>query len=137
MNITQVLSLGRKLSYVDSVQVPDADALSYAQIVYNDLWNTIVREVNADYFSYTWYIDTKSGVSTYGLPIKSTDSTGLFASVTVNMRFTSADTHYHKLAQGSLTALTEDTSAYANIPAEEGFFIIADNYVQVLPVPTE
>ena len=137
MNITQILSLGRKLAYADSAQVPDVDALTYAQTVYNDLWNTVVREVNADYFAYTWYIDTKSGVSTYGLPVASADSSGLFASVTVNVRFSASDTVYRKLRQGSLASLQEDTSVYANVIPDQGFFILSGNYVQIFPVPDE
>jgi len=48
--VNDLITLSRTLTNTTSTQVSDADVLTYMNIVYHDLEEAIVAQVNEDYF---------------------------------------------------------------------------------------
>jgi len=54
MTITQLIDLLRNQTYVKSTQMDDDELLTYLNLAYHDIENTIVSQVNEDFFYQQW-----------------------------------------------------------------------------------
>lgn len=137
MNVSSIYSLARILSYTSSSQTwvsDDATLQIFANLVYHDLENTIVSQVNEDFFYNEWTDNIVSGKREYLLPIKSWTKAWLKKLLSVSIYKTSNDVDYTKLEENRLTNLPYDVNKY---DGEQEFFYIADNSVFIYPTPTE
>lgn len=57
MTINDVRGLARLLTYTDTINLSNTDALKYLNIVYKDIENKIVSKVNEDFFYEEWTFD--------------------------------------------------------------------------------
>ncbi len=137
MNVQSIADLARSLTGSDSAQVPDATFLSYANIVYDDLWTTIAKEVDEDYFFHTWYVNTLAGVNTYSLPSETGVNIGMIASLGASIRHTNTS-DYVRLRQSRVSALDHDLAIYRYAQSQlDPFFVLGDTHILVFPEPSE
>lgn len=134
MDVSNVYTLARTLSYTDSTQMPDATLQVFANLAYHDLENTIVSQVNEDFFYNEWFTNTVAWQREYVLPIKSGATAWLKKLLSVSMYKTASDTSYIKLDENRLTNLEYDVNKYST---EQQFYYIADNSVFIYPTPSE
>ena len=134
---SSIISLARTLTHTDSAQIPDATALTFLNIIYDDLTSAIAREVNQDYFFHTWYADLIAGSNTYSLPARDSTHVGLLALIGISVRYDSrAD--YTPLRQMRPGSVQGDLDTYRRLqPACDPFFVVADPYVMIYPDPQE
>ncbi|HRI36367.1 MAG TPA: hypothetical protein PK765_04845 [bacterium] len=137
MNVQSIADLARSLSVVDAVQVPDDTLLPFVNIVYADLWSTIVREVNEDFFFHTWYINTIGGTNAYSLPVETGTTVGMVAGLGVSVKYRPTG-EYVRLRQSRVSSLDRDLDSYTVSQSEaDPFFILGDTHILVFPEPTE
>ncbi len=136
MNVQSIYSLARTLSGTDSTNMPDATLLPILQISYHDLENTIVTQVNEDFFYDEWVTDTVIDQREYTFPVKSGTTAGLKKLLGVSMKFLSTDTEYTKLRETRLSSLDRDVRYYMDGQTSgDPFYIVADKSVFVYPDP--
>lgn len=138
MQVSDIYTLARTLTYTDSVQVPDATLAIFANLAYHDLENTIVSQVNEDYFYQEWTADTAIDQREYTLPVKAGTTAGVKKLLGVSVKYQATDTDYVKLRESKLSNLDKDIRYYEdNTSQENAFFIIWDQSVFIYPDPEE
>jgi hypothetical protein len=93
---------------VTAGQFPSVSLLKYANIVYKEIENALVRRVNENYFYDILKADTVEGQNEY--TFKSTTGTvvGIKKIITANIKYHIGDTEYKKLEYGN-TNLSEES----------------------------
>ncbi len=138
MDVSAIYTLARTLTYTDSTQMPDATLQTFANIVYHDLENVIVSQVNEDFFYQEWTADTVVDQREYVYPVKSGTTAGLKKLLWVSVKYASTDTEYTKLRESKLSNNDTDLGYYRDWqPSGDPFFIIGDYSVFIYPDPEE
>ncbi len=138
MDVSAIYTLARTLTYTDSTQMPDATLAIFANIVYHDLENCIVSQVNEDFFYQEWLADTVIDQREYTFPVKSGTTAGMKKLLGVSVKYKTTDTEYQKLRESKLANNSDDLAYYQDgQPSTDPFFIIGDNSVFIYPDPEE
>lgn len=138
MDVSAIYTLARTLTYTDSTQMPDATLAIFANIVYHDLENCIVSQVNEDFFYQEWLADTVIDQREYTFPVKSGTTAWMKKLLGVSVKYKSTDTEYQKLRESKLANNSDDLAYYQDgQPSTDPFFIIGDNSVFIYPDPEE
>lgn len=138
MDVSALYSLARTLTYTDSNQMPDATLAIFANVVYHDLENTIVSQVNEDFFYQEWLTNTVIDQREYTFPVKAGTTAGLKKLLGVSLKYKTTNTEFQKLRESKLSNNSDDLAYYLDNQTEKDpFFIIWDNSVFVYPDPEE
>lgn len=123
--------------WVSSAQFPSAWLLKYANVVYKEIQNALIRKVNENYFYDILYADTLAWQNEYTL--KSTNWTTIWCKkiITGNIKRKDADSYYTKLKQSSTNLSEQAIDEQKSNPDQESFIQIKDGSVFVFPAPTE
>lgn len=97
MTVPNIIDLARALTHTTSTQVTDAQALVYLNIVYHDLENTIVTDVNEDFFWDKLTTDLVAWQNEYVLPIASATVNWVRKISSASIKWTNDYTEYVKL----------------------------------------
>lgn len=118
--------------------MPDATLAIFANVVYHDMENVIVSQVNEDFFYQEWLADSVIDQREYTLPVKSGTTAWLKKLLGVSVKYKSTDTDYTKLKESKLSNKEADILYYQdNLSVNDGFFIIWDYSVFIYPDPEE
>ena len=138
MDVSAIYTLARTLTYTDSTQMPDATMAIFANVVYHDMENCIVSQVNEDFFYQEWLADTVIDQREYTFPVKASTTAGLKKLLGVSVKYKTTDTEYQKLRESKLANNSDDLAYYQDgQSATDPFFIIGDNSVFIYPDPKE
>jgi hypothetical protein len=118
--------------------MPDATMAIFANVVYHDMENCIVSQVNEDFFYQEWLADTVIDQREYTFPVKASTTAGLKKLLGVSVKYKTTDTEYQKLRESKLSNNSYDLAYYEDgQAATDPFFIIGDNSVFIYPDPEE
>lgn len=134
MDASQIITLARRLGYVDSNNYTTPTAVIDMNIAYHYIENIITTEVWEDFFWNTLTSDTVIGQYEYALPDSLIGNyTSLYKTLSVLVKY---DDEYVKLRPVLAKTLERDFSWYSeNQPVSDPFFVIADKSVFVFPAP--
>lgn len=139
MTVDQIISLARTLTYTDSGQVSDADALIFLNIVYHDIYSRIVNEVDEDYFWDVFSADTIENQNEYVLPLWSATTQWLFKITRVEVKRKSTDSYFRNVPSWTLSNYQKRSDVWIqnNLTLEKEFYDIRENSIFIYPKPTE
>lgn len=146
MNVATVFTVSRENTGTDSINMPDAPLMRYANIVYHDIEAKIVSYINEHIFYNKMTINTIAWTEKYPLPLWGSaanvawdwsTNTELRKLLTVGIKYSTTDTVYTKCQEvnqsaGELDIDTYKTAQYSGNPV----FLIQDKTLYVYPAPT-
>ena len=133
MDVSTIYNLSRKLTWSDSIQMPDNTLELFLNIVYHDIEKEITSRVNEDFFYNEWTTNTISWQREYVLPVKSWTTAWLKKLLSVSLKLNSS-ADYTQLKEERITNYNYDINKFSNL---QQFYYIADNSIFIYPVPTE
>ncbi len=123
--------------WVTSAQFPSASLLKYANIVYKEMQNALIRKVNENYFYEILKTDTLSWQNEYTLRTADNNDIWMKKIISANIKWKSTDTYYSKLNHSSTALSTQAIDEQAANPDQAPFIQIKDGSVFIFPAPTE
>ena len=123
--------------WVTSAQFPSAWLLKYANVVYKEMQNALIRKVNENYFYDILKADTVANQNEYTLKTTSWVAVWLKKIITANIKWKDTDTYYSKLDHSSTNLSTQAIDEQKISPDQEPFIQIKDGSVFMFPAPTE
>lgn len=133
MKTSEILSLGRRLSFTNQSQVDDSTALLYANITYHELTNNIISDINTDYYGKKWTIQTTPGVNKYDLP------SDLNAIIRVEQTYVVWGIQYKYMSRETRISIPEYNldEYWSKIPVSNNQYALFGDSFYVFPTPTE
>lgn len=139
MDLSAIFSMARDLWYVSNVdKYTDANLLKYANVVYHQLENKIVSDVNEDYFYEIWTTDLVAWQNEYTFEPSTATAQGMKKLERLEIKW-SVDDDYFK----EVNPWTTNNTWYATDELEvkldklNAFFQIRDSSIFIFPKPTE
>ncbi len=126
-----VINRARRLWYVSAAQYPDATALEDFNIVYKLICNTIISEVDEDYFSDFVTVPFESARNEYQLY---DDNVDINKVQKVEVRYSDTE-NFKEIKLGDKDWLANSLEEY-NDEGTTPFYFVFDNSVFVYPAPT-
>lgn len=123
--------------WVTSAQFPSASLLKYANVVYKEMQNKIIKNVNENYFYDILKTDTLAGQNEYTLRTADNNDVGMKKIISANIKWKDTDTYYSKLQHSSTAISLQAIDEQAASPDQEPFIQIKDGSVFIFPAPTE
>ena len=137
MQVSDIYSLARTLTYSDTSNMPDADAQKYLRLTYRDLINAIKAQVNEDFFYNEWTADTVASQREYTLPARTGSVDGCNKLLGVSVKYLAAATEFTKCEERSFSNVQGDMAWFStNQPKDAPFYVISDNSVFLYPSPS-
>lgn len=138
MTIAEIYARARRLANVNSVQWTDTDMLLDINVIYQDLFETIINRVWEDFFTARFTSDTVIDQTWYDLQEATAITTWHKKIKRVSVKYSSNDTYFQVLNEVNQNSLTKDLAYYAeNTPTTEAFYYINANKIHIYPAPTE
>jgi len=136
--VNDLITLSRTLTNTTSTQVSDADVLTYMNIVYHDLEEAIVAQVNEDYFYDYLTTDSVIDQSEYQLKTSTATVEWVKKLLWVSVKQKVADSVYIKYRLNDLWSLDRDLQYYEdNQSSWDPFFVIQEDSIFLFPTPDE
>ena len=101
MTVSNIIDLARALTHTTSTQITDTQALTYLNIAYHDIENSITTEVTEDFFWDTFTTDLVSDQNEYILPVASATANWVRKVSDASIKWTNDYTEYVKLKSDS------------------------------------
>lgn len=132
MTVQEIINRARRMTYTNSVQYTDAIAIEDFNIIYSDLCNAIIQEVDEWYFWSQYTTDTTIWQNEY---VMQSD----FSKVeTLSIKYSDDDTYYTQVKYLDTDSLDRDSWYYAvNQDKSNPFYNIKNNSIFIYPSPTE
>lgn len=138
MDISTIKDRARRLANVDSTQWSDTEIMEDMNVVYNDLFETIINRVWEDFFTATYKTDTVIWQSGYDLQTATASVEWHKKIKRVEIKYSSDDTYYTKLIEYNENMLDMPLEYYeSNTSTIDAFYIIKWNKIHIYPTPTE
>lgn len=139
MNVATVFTVSRENTGTDSINMPDAPLMRYANIVYHDIEAKIVSYINEHVFYKKLATDTVANQEKYPFPAgwSATDTNELRKLLTVWIKYNTTDTEYTKCDEVNQSGWYLDidnykTAQYTGNPV----FLIQDKSIYIYPAPS-
>ena len=123
--------------WVTSAQFPSAWLLKYANVVYKEMQNALIRKVNENYFYDIFTTDTVAGQNEYTLRTADNNDIGMKKIISANIKRKDTDTYYSKLDHSSTALSSQAIDEQKANPDQQPFIQIKDGSVFIFPAPTE
>ena len=138
MTVSEIIWLARTLTHTTPTQVTDTVALQYLNIVYHNIENTIITDVNEDYFWDKFTTDLIDWQNEYVLQTASFSSNWVRKVLDVEVKYTNAQPYYQWIDWNSLSNFkyTEDYLR-DNLSKDSAFFELREWSLFIYPKPTE
>ena len=138
MTITDLLSLVRYQTYVTSWQMDDDELMIYLNMAYHDLENTIVTDVDENFFYQKWKTNLIDWQNEYTFQESSATSEWFKKILQIEVRRDEDQDDYVVLPHKNIQLFNSARDVLESITPESwGFYDIKDSSIFIYPTPTE
>lgn len=136
MTITQLIDLIRKQCYVESNQMDDDELITYLNLAYHDIENTIVTNVNEDFFYQQWKTNMVDNQSEYTFEPSSATALWFKKILQVEVKRTTDQEYYDKLEHENIQ-LFDSARDVLQASQAPWFYDLKDSSIFLYPTPDE
>lgn len=136
MLMEDVFEMAREQAgWVTAAQFPSDWLLKYANIVYKEMQNALIRKVNENYFYDILTADLVTWQSEYNLKNTSWTVVGIKKLITTNVKRNTTDKYFTKLPNSSTNLSSQSIDEQAASPDQWSFVEIKDGSLWLYPAP--
>lgn len=136
MDVDQILDLAHSDTGTTTTQIPDATLITWINIAYHDLVETIKNEVDPDFFYDYWTTSLVADQNEYVMPLADNDDIGMDKISQIGIKYDTDDTDFTLVKLSDPVDLSRPPEWYeSNQSQSDPFYMIRDNSIFLYPTP--